>query len=340
MRGFTLIEVMVSLAIGAFIAVASLTLTGEQLRVLDLTESRVSMSQEGRSAMELIAKDVRSAGLGVGYQADGTFAGLRRGVFSVAGGASFQADDFDVGNGLLTDDLGLRFTRGDVRTISDYNQGTGQVCAGGMFSEDELVLLMSRNGRTANSARILSANPDAGVGTVCVDGCETFTFVWDSTYSTDAGAQTATYDEGELFGDFQEVVYFATPDPVSGLSTLRRARIDTSEPCTSRSADCGVVVGVNIEAIQTRLWMFDEASQGWTDVTTDGDITEVTQLRLDVELVMRADSASDARERPVASALENGLCYPAGCGGEGDGRLRQILRSSIDIRNAGRMQIR
>jgi prepilin-type N-terminal cleavage/methylation domain-containing protein len=336
-RGFTLIEMLVSLAIGAFVAAAAVTFAGDQIRLLDRTDSQLGTQQEGRAVIDLVATELRAAGLGVGYTVDGRFAGLRRGDFSVQGGAVFRSNGGQV-DGRATDDLGLRFTIGDVRTISNYTRGvSGQVCAGGDFAADDLVLLMSRNGRTAHTARLGSINPDVCQGTQCAGGCETFTFAFEEGYETGTDALTATYREGELFGDYREVVYFVAND-ANERSHLRRAEISAAQPCASREDACGVVVGQQVEALQVRVWLFDEVTGGWLDVTGRSAINEVGPVRVDLELVARSDEAK-TNQVAIRSALDSSACYPAPCGAS-DAIPREVFRTSVDVRNAGRMQIR
>jgi len=335
--GFTLIEMLVSLAIGAFVAAAAVTFAGDQIRLLDRTESQLGAQQEGRAVIDLVARELRSAGLGVGYTVDGRFAGLRRGDFAVYGGGLFQSNGGEV-DGRATDDLGMRFAKGDVRTISNYTRGVaGQVCAGGDFAPDDLVLLMSRNGRTAHTARLGAINPDACQGTQCSEGCETFSFAFEEGYETGSDALTATYREGELFGDYREVVYFVANDS-EGRSHLRRAEISVAQPCAGRDDGCGVEVGQQVEALQVRVWLFDELTGNWLDITDRTNIDEVGPVRVDLELVARADAATTDQVE-VRSALDPAACYPAPCGSR-DEVPREVFRTSIDVRNAGRMQIK
>ncbi|MEM6369528.1 MAG: prepilin-type N-terminal cleavage/methylation domain-containing protein [Myxococcota bacterium] len=336
-KGFTLMEMLVSLAIGAFVALTAVSFVGDQVRLLDSTTSKLESQQESRVVLELLAAELRSAGLGVGYTIDGQFAGLIRGDFSVIGGASFRSDGAEVG-GLSTDDLGIRFARGDVRTISNYTRGiSGQVCSGGDFEADDLVLLMTRNGRTAHTARLGAVTPDACQGTQCVDGCETFNFVFEQGYETGGDAVTASYREGELFGDYREVVYFVAEHPIRG-NELRRAEISADQVCGGRAEGCGVTVGNQVDALQVRVWLFDEVTGGWVDVTGRGSIDEVGPLRVDLELVARAERSAMSRVA-LRSAIEPGSCYPEPCDSQGK-TPRESLRTTIEIRNAGRMQIR
>jgi prepilin-type N-terminal cleavage/methylation domain-containing protein len=340
-RGFTLVELLVSLAIGGFIAVAAVSFTSDHIRLLTATETTVDLNQDGRAVADLLARDLRSAGLGVGYQSDNTFAGLMRGTFTVPGGASFEADDrvFEAGGlTVTTDDLGLRTAGGDVRTISSYSPAGGQICSGGRFRPGDLVLMMSKHGRDAHAAKIVSVNPDTCGRASCIDGCDAFTFSFDASYSTGPGAQNATYTGGELFGGYQQLVYFVAADRVTGLPSLHRVEVDSDHPCSD--LECGSVVGTSVEALQVRVSMFDELTNDWLDVTADGNIREVAPIRVDLEVVTRSDRTIDnGSPRTIQSALSPDQCYPSPCG-ETDHYNRDVIRTSVEIRNAGRMQLK
>lgn len=342
-RGFTLVELMVSLLIGAFIIAATLTFTTEQVRLLDFTDDRIGLQQEGRALLDLMAADIRQAGLGVGYRSDGRFAGLRRGTFSVAGGATFFADDGTVPGPtgpVPTDDLGLRFVRGEVRTITMYNATEGQVCSGGKFRNGDLVLMMTRDGLHAQTAKITGLTGDACRRSFCVDGCETFQFDLDPTYVSSPDAAVARYQDGELFGGFEEVVYFVDFDSRMNANTLRRAVVTTDSPCSARDETCGARMARGVDAMHVRVWMLNEATQVWDDVTSAPSIDESAPLRVDLEIVMRGEAdIRTSYKAPAVLALAPGTCIPGPCGADGDNHHRDVLRTSVELRNAGKMRI-
>ncbi len=332
---------LVSLAIGSVVAMAAVTFAGDHVRLLSITEDRLDMNQDGRAVLELLARDLRHAGLGVGYRADGEFAGLRRGAFSVPGGASFQANDrsFSAGGiSVVTDDLGVRFALGDVRTITEFDATQGVICAGGRFASGEVVVLMAQHGQYAHTARLIDVQAGGCQDHGCADGCESFYYEFDSSYESGPTAITSPYTQGELLGGYEEVVYYVNEDDFSGLPSLFRADVSAGRPCSDASS-CGAVVGTSVEALQVRVWMLDEALNTWIDVTAEPSITESAPLRVDLELVLRADREREGATRSIESVLAGGACYPGPCGSQ-DHHVRDVVRTSVEIRNAGRMQLK
>jgi hypothetical protein len=342
-RGYTLVEVVVALMIGMFVVAATFTFATEQVRLVDFTDDRIGLQQEGRAILSLITADLRQAGLGVGYGADGRFGGLRRGTFTVVDGATFQANDRML-NGpagaVPTDDLGIRLTRGEIRTVSRFTTSEGQVCAGGRFRSGDRVLLLSRDARFATTAELSSVTPDACRGSFCVSGCETFNYTLTDAYRSGADADAADYEGGELFGGFQEVVYFVAMNPELGTPTLRRAEIGTGDPCVAADATCGSAMARGVDSLQVRVWLLNEATGVWDDVTNAISIDEEAPLRVDLELVLRGETDLRAGyHEPAVLRLAADACVPAPCGGGGDEHHREVLRTSVELRNAGRMRI-
>jgi prepilin-type N-terminal cleavage/methylation domain-containing protein len=343
-RGFTLIELMVSVAVGLFVLAAAVRLTTDQSRILGRATSRLEMHQSARLAADLMAQDLRHASVGLGYRPDGTFAGLSRGSFTVPGGAAFQANDRAVSlasGPVLTDDLGVRMTTGAIRTIAAYTMTTAQLCAGSGLDVGDVVVLMSREGLHARTVQVsgLSA-ATCGAGT-CVRGCEDLAFVADGSYASDLSAAAADYTEGEMAGEFAHVAWFLVPG-ADGRGRLQRAEVTAQQPCSVADATCGGLVADNVELLQVAVWQWDEETQVWVDRTTTGDLSDRSRTRVDLELIMRAahTDAGDALQAPLTSELAPSQCLPAPCGQPKDQVRRYALRSSVEIRNSGRMQIR
>lgn len=66
LRGLTLVELMVGMVISLFILAAAFTFAGHQIRLTEFTAGEVDRDRMGRLALELMAEDLRNAGLGVG----------------------------------------------------------------------------------------------------------------------------------------------------------------------------------------------------------------------------------------------------------------------------------
>lgn len=342
-RGFSLVELLVSVAAGSFILAAGVSLTTQHTRILSKTTNLVDRSQAARLTVELLAEDLRMAGVGVGYSPDGTFGGLARGSFTVSGGATFEADDGVVAlasGAIATDDIGIRSATGRVRTIASYGAGNGELCAGSGLDAGDLAIMMTREGLHSRTVRI-----DAVVGAgctsgVCLGGCERVQWSDDPTYRSDVYATSASYADGEMIGDFSEIVWFVEPG-ADQEGVLRRAEIDAARPCAARDDTCGGIVAYGVEAIQARIWQWDTVNDAWANRTTDGQVASRERIRVDVEVVVRgSDSQPISNGEEITLQLADAQCVPAPCGSKHDGISRRVLRSSVEIRNAGRMQLR
>jgi prepilin-type N-terminal cleavage/methylation domain-containing protein len=339
-RGFTLIEVLVGSLISAVVVTAAVSVVRDQSRALAGATERIDLFQGARAAAELLEADLRQAGVGVGYRGDGTFAGIDRAPLTVSGGARFEPDDREVSlasGTIVTDDLSLRLARGQLRTIAEYSANAGQVCAGSGVEVGDLVLMTSREGLFARTVRILARSPATCTGGRCLGGCDAVAWASDPAYASEPGAEAASYLEGELMGAFAHVLWFVVPGD-GGQGELRRAEVSTTAPCSS-IATCGALAARGVESLQVALWQWDADSASWVDRTDAAAIDDRRRLRVDIELVARAVSGSGRPEEPVTLALEPGRCVPAGCGGAGDGVSRWVIRTSVEVRNSGRMAL-
>lgn len=341
--GFTLLELLVSLAVGSVVIAAAVVLTVDHSKVLGRASSRLDMHQRARLSADLLAQDLRHAGVGVGYRPDGRFAGLLRGTFSVPGGATFEADDRAVtlaSGALVTDDVGIRQAVGDMRSIAAFGAGSAEICAGASFEEDEVVVLATREGIHARTVRIGPLSSSGCSRDACVGGCESFSFTNDTSYVSDSWASSADYAGGEVAGRYQEVVWFLVPD-AAGRGLLQRAEVTAAQPCAAADTSCGGLVAEGVESLQLAVWLWDDLTGAWVDRTTATDITGAERIRVDIELVTRGlgtDPGTGPQE-PVALELASGVCAPMPCG-ERDQIPRWVTRSSVEIRNSGRMMIR
>lgn len=339
--GFSLVELLVSVAAGSFLLAAAVSVSTQNARVLGTTTDRVDRAQAARLTMDLVAYDLRMAGVGVGYGPDGTFGGLARGEFVVSGGARFTADDLSVtlaSGAVLTDDLGIRRATGRVRTIAKYDTASGEVCAGSGLEAGDLAIMMTREGLHSRSVRIDSIEPTACTGGVCIRGCERFQWQSDSTYTSDPFAVNASYANGEIIAEFTETVWFVEPG-ADGVGTLRRAEVDAANPCAARDETCGGIVAEGVESLQVAVWQWDSTNDAWANRTDAVGLRDRDRIRVDVEIVVRGSRSSSGAAKAVRMQLAD-QCLPAPCGTEADGIDRRVLRSSVEIRNAGRMQLR
>ena len=341
--GFNLVELLVSTAIGTFIMLAAVIAATDHSRILSKTRSHIDMQDSGRVSLDLLAADLRMAGFGIGYRPDGSFAGLARGAFTVAGGASFVAQDRSLSlslGAIPTDDLGIRRGAGEVRTVASYTDGLAQLCSGSQARPGDVLVLRSRTGASARSARVDSVTPATCQGAQCLGGCEDVSFSSDATYASDPYAANMDYTSGEATLGFSEIVWFVVPGE-DGLGELRRAEVTAVNPCIAADSSCGGTVAPSVQTLQVAVWQWDEPTTSWVDVTSDAQITGARRIRVDVELVLRSHYVDDRSPYRESLPLElgSGACVPSPCGSHPDQVERRILRTSVELRNSGRLNL-
>ena len=334
---------MVSSAIGLFTLAVAVRLASDQTVVLGQTTDRMDMFQSARTAVDLLSEDLRHAGVGIGYRPDGQFGGLIRGGFTVAGGAQFFADGLvqRLSTGEIpTDDLGLRVATGDLRTVASFLGTQGQICAGSDIAVDDTVVLLSREALHVQTVRVLSLANAACARGACRDGCATFTYGQDLSYASDPLAAGANYVGGTMIGDYGEIVWFVVPG-TDGNGELRRARVTQQEQCANRDDSCGGLVAEDIETLQVAVWQWDDNLNQWVNQTPTASIGDRRRLRVDVEVVVRGgEDRDDGARQPVELALHAGRCAGGTCGTKPDKFRRFVIRTSVELRNGGRMLIR
>lgn len=339
-RGFSLVETVVAVALGTIVAIAGLAITRDFHRFHARHTSELEAAQGLREALELIAEDVRNAGVGVGYQPEGRFAGFLTGTLELPGGARFQAEGRSVSTvdgSLPVDDLGIRRALGQRRTILYLEDGTGEICAGLGLEPRTRVAVTSRNGLTARTLLVLGASASACTRGICSGGCDRITWSGDDAYVSDPRALISPFTGGDLFADFETVVWFVAAD-ASGQAQLRRHVAETG--CPSLDETCGGKVAPGVELLQYELWRFDAETRTWARLSHAGPIETLERLRVDLELVVRGRSDPGVgRTPPVTSQLAPGVCLPAPCGSEHDGVPRMALRTTVEVRNAGRFRL-
>lgn len=366
-RGFTLIELMVGIALGSLIVMAAVGFAGHQVTTLGRSNQVLEMTQVGRAALDMIADDVLHAGVGVGYQSDGTFAGIVTTGSYIRNGVTFDGDNraitLNEGNAMVattTDDLSLMLADGEEITIVAFDPGaqTGQICApadGGvrLFENPTAkVVLRDQFGLAARSALMTTTSPVPSAGsTACQNGascevngatvgCMDVQFVADplTLFETDAAAINANYEGGSIASNFRQVTWFVSALP-SGRSELRR--VSSDDPLCAGMADpnCGTVIAEDVDAIHFRVSTFTAGA--WVDVTNLGAaILTRDPIRVDLELVVRA-RAADIEGRPhnlPSFVLEGNLCEFGGAAPCGTSVVeRSVFRTSVELKNSGYM---
>ncbi|MFO0723371.1 MAG: prepilin-type N-terminal cleavage/methylation domain-containing protein [Myxococcota bacterium] len=363
-HGFTLVEMMVGVALGSLVVMAAVGFAGHQVATLGKSNQVLEMTQVGRAALDLVADDVMHAGVGVGYQSNGNFGGIE-----AAGAYSFQGLNLSSDNRAITvneeagplvaptDDLVLSLADGDTVTVVNYAPGpkTGQICApadGGvrMFENGPAsVVLRDQFGLAAVSGSLapISAVPAA---TLCADGatceaaggamgCIDFSFTPDGVFQTDASAINVDYSGGSAASGFRRVAWYIDTD-AGGRPQLRRVT-SADLPCGGLGdQNCGTLIADDVESLHFRLYTFTAGA--WVDVTNAGaPIATRDPVRVDLELVVRTRAVPEeaGQHSSPSLVLEGDTCLFGGgappC--PASHYLRSTFRTSIDIKNSGYM---
>ncbi len=358
-RGLTLIELSIGVFIGVFLTAAAVAFATHETRLMGVSQDQLDLSQSGRAALDLLARDLSSAGSGVGYVLNGAaagFAGLLQGPFEVDGVAfntngavpnagtalSLSGIGLDGREGsrisVSTVDLGILSAQGSYATIAAYDTaGSGQLCEGPaarrtQFRANELVVFRDSARMAARTARISTGDAVACTQDNCVFGCIPFTFVdapdW---FATDPEANQVNYLGGEISGGLAAAVWFIA-DEGGGRGTLRRAVFDANNGCAARDVACGTMVADLAETLQAVAYTWNSVDGRWEN-SNQQPIRARDRIRVDLELVVRGRGATGRPSEPVPLMLRPGVCVPD-CG-TSDGAVRRVYRTSVELKNSG-----
>lgn len=334
-RGMTLVELVVAFGIGAAVALLAFSLAADMGRVQHRQVATLETTQGLRRAGELLAEDLRNAGLGMGYDHAGRFWGLALGEppFST-GGRVVTTQDGD----LPTDDLLLRRSVGIRRTVLGVDGGFLEVCAGAAPKVDSLVAVTGRTGLGARIYRLQARNPSGCTMGMCMAGCERWQVDLETGLSPNGGAEPMVARGGDVFTQFESVAWFVVPD-ADGRSGLYRGSGFELESCLAPEAGCGGLVADGVLMMQVRYAHFDAAATAWVELSPTDPIVGFDRVRVDLELFARAESDPRiGRSVRLESQLAAGVCVPA-CADPIDSVPRAAFRTTVEVRNAGRLRI-
>ncbi|MEO1335360.1 MAG: hypothetical protein AAFV29_06935 [Myxococcota bacterium] len=252
----------------------------------------------------------------------------------------------------VTTDIGIVTANGSYATIADFNPaGAGLFCRSPetAFRAGEDVVFRTQSGFDAFSGTINvtgNAACNTSNGHDCINGCTSFTFAPNAVFATDIGAQGRSYLGGEIAGGLKTVVWFVASNNIIG--TLRRAVFDDRVAgCAGRNNACGAAVVDNVESLVVQAWTFAPALGTWARAG-QVPINVNNRIRVDVEMVLRSRKSSERRTLPVnmnlLAAPNNCVPSVSGCpanpppaGFQGDWGQRRVIRTSIEVKNSGRM---
>ena len=245
-----MIELLVGMAIGLFLTATAIAFARYETKLLGVSTESLDVQRAGRLAIDLLARDLKEAGAGVGYLDNGVFAGLKVErftwtslnpaatlAFNSTGTPLPENPGFPPPQGAGVDiplntsdgtvytvrstDLMILRAGGSYATIADYTSAgpTGQICAGPDidFEPNELVVLRNEDGIAAHAFLLTGiGSPGACTKGQCLNGCRTFTGISQSAFlETGPGASALSYLSGEMHGGLEAIAWFVVPQALA-----------------------------------------------------------------------------------------------------------------------------
>jgi hypothetical protein len=275
-RGLTLVEVVIGTLIAIFLTSAAVVFATHETKLLGFSTEQIEMHQSARTAIDLIARDVASAGTGIGYAADRAlpadryFPGLQFRQFSPLGN---PAAVFNLNNAFFTlnlagslgttlqrgntwtfptRDLGILVADGPYFTISRQSGNLGQYCdARNQLTLNDRIFAIMRT-EDLISARSVVMRPTGNSPQACAygeceplpgnpaaSGCRAFEIEADplSIFASDPLVDTLSYTGGEFQTGLRQIIWWVNPDPVENFrANLRRAEVTYANRCLGATA--------------------------------------------------------------------------------------------------------
>jgi hypothetical protein len=141
---------------------------------------------------------------------------------------------------------------------------------------------------------------------------------------------------GEIAGGVSDVVYFVVSD-ANGFGSLQRV-VFTNNTCANIDDTCGGTVADGVEAVQMAVYEWIPTPPAWAAVPA-GPINTTNRLRVDLEMVVRAESIDVRPHSNIPLRLSPNACVPMPCGSN-DFTERRVYRTSVEVKNSGFAQIR
>jgi prepilin-type N-terminal cleavage/methylation domain-containing protein len=361
-RGFTLIELLITVALSALVGVLIYTVFINQTQAYRTQADMGSMQQNLRVAMEMLSRDLASAGFGLGQ--DGTARGLegQDGDDNAPIYAIRVRNDFPAGGG--SDAVEIAMMNPDRDTWGFTRPGTRIPCDTNVITFDEDYVTRAGNFATGtDNDTIICFNPsgDSGRG---------ISYVWSVSGVGDAGDGSVPVDVNTSSSDFTNLCQRALPDQmICGPAQTVAYYIDrTSDSVGIGSAALPVLYLVNdliglwsgagtypsnddipvalgIEDLQIEVCQGgvtatncneasgDAVSASWgagLDLST-GTWEDVTSLRVHlVARTIRPDTSRATVSSPLDVDIDDGTTTSA----DADGYHRRVARTEVLIRNA------
>lgn len=213
--GFTLVELLVTLAISGIIAAAVLSMFKSQSDSYLLENEKVEVMQNLRAAMEMMSRDTRMAGLYVSNLSGvGKFPPFILGMnLDVKGDGSLLLKSEDDG-GLTQNTDVLMVNTVDVENptkIAEHNGNSPHlyVCKSHKLKKGDMMLLKSPDGEFT-AREITDIDPTGKILSECPGGSEKVSFTPPSTYNPSPSGIAKPYSAGEIYA-FRTYSYYIDP---------------------------------------------------------------------------------------------------------------------------------
>jgi len=309
-RAFTLIELLISMALSGIVMSAIYTLFISQNRSYNIQEQVSEMQQNARVAMDRIVRDVRMAGYGV----VNSEAFLIGSVDSV-----YDEDDFQTNNDpnrLDADGIMIRRADSPPLGIITYSGTTLSVCSPSNFEAGDILTITAGNNYQAiqvtqiadTSASPCPARCDAGSGQ-----CDKINFSpGQSAYNNPGGLDD--WASNGTVALFAQTAYFI--DVKSDGSPVLKRSIN-GQPAQT--------LAENIEDLQIAYQLSDDAT--WYDTLSPAQqVQDIRSVR--INLLARTDKM-DPHFSGKRQAIEDHAA------GNADKYRRRLLTTVINVRNMG-----
>lgn len=270
-RGFTLVELLIALLIGAILTTGVVAVFIQQSRAMALNEDLVDLEQNLRIAMDMLHRDVRMAGAYI-HEIYPPF---------IVGGIDHNGDGVvdmnSDGGGSSPDAIMMQLSPDPGDIIKIYNSGGGggaanlRVCAPSGYQIGQ-ILPLSHPGIPAETRSIqvtaISRLTCIGVGCPGND-CDRINFSPGLSSFNTPGGLVADYEDGRVWSRLETLTYFISPD-ANGDGT---ADDPGMVRVVNRSAP--LIVAFGITNLQVEYILEDGAL-----TTTPADANQVRRVRL------------------------------------------------------------
>lgn len=202
-KGFTIVELLVVMLIGAILSVSVVATFVNQTRAMALNEDLVDLEQNLRVAMDMLHRDVRMAGA----YGEGTFPAFVIGGIDSDGNGTL---DKNSDGGSSPDAIQLRYSETPGLSVITLAGTEFRVCSPSGMVPGQIMALRNDDGSLFQELEVKN------VGTVACAGC---TGTCDKI-NYDPPVLDGSYSNGVLFDKMNTVTYYIEPDYVQDGNSL------------------------------------------------------------------------------------------------------------------------